>query len=487
MRLNYQFIWLVISTILFCSGVAAEAQITPPGSGGTNSGSDYTPLSSWSFNDHVNWTNDKGLAPTSFTNLAFSNLGNGASLVVGSTYPAWLQFPVVGSGSTNFTPAAGTVYFWFAPSWSGTNQGGTGPGEYGRLFEVGSYTANSSYGLWSIYVDAAGNNLYFSAQTNDLSGSLTTYLSSPIAWTTNYFHNVVVTYSATNTALYLDGSLLTNGPPMTVYPGPDALANGLFIGSDSNGVYQANGLFNDVYTYNVPLDANTIQQYFAAAYEYYMINPLNMAMFNLASANYSPSVSASSTTPNVVTGIGNLQSVGAASTCILGTNANQIWLTNVTAVAAGDGTMTIQFSVEGGQDGYNYDVFAGTMLTSPLGQGFWTWQGQGQRCQTYALSGMPQGTVFLMLGTPQDSDGDGLTDAYEQLVSKTDPHNPYSNLDSILDGWEILLGLNPATSNFVSQRANYVYTGADWLNTVSGVKTGTVTTDNEGNVQTVSQ
>jgi hypothetical protein len=97
----------------------------------------------------------------------------------------------------------------------------------------------------------------------------------------------------------------------------------------------------------------------------------------------------------------------------------------------------------------------------------------------------------LILGTPQDSDDDGLTDAYELLVSHTDPHNAYSNLDGILDGWEILLGLNPQVNNFTSssQRANYGYTPADWLNNISGVqgKTGSVTLDNEGNVQTVSQ
>ena len=64
------------------------------------------------------------------------------------------------------------------------------------------------------------------------------------------------------------------------------------------------------------------------------------------------------------------------------------------------------------------------------------------------------------MGTPFDSDGDGLTDAYELLVSHTDPHNAYSNMDGILDGWEILLGLNPQTSNLTtpSERANYGYT-----------------------------
>ncbi len=82
-----------------------------------------------------------------------------------------------------------------------------------------------------------------------------------------------------------------------------------------------------------------------------------------------------------------------------------------------------------------------------------------------------------------------MTDAYELLVSHTDPHNAYSNLDGILDGWDILLGLNPQLNNpnTQSQRANYGYTLADWLNTVSGVKNGTIGLDPEGNVASVSQ
>ena len=195
------------------------------------------------FADTNGWTSDYGYAPVSFTNLTSSDLGNGSALVVNSTSPAWLQFPVVETGgSANLTVNIGWVIFWFAPDWSSTNQGGAGPGEWGRLLEVGGYTPDSSFGLWSLYVDPAGENLYFSAQTNDYSGNFCTYVTAPIAWTTNYWHFIDCTYSATNTALYLDGMLATNGPPITNYPGPPALANGFFLGSDSNGIYQAQGM-----------------------------------------------------------------------------------------------------------------------------------------------------------------------------------------------------------------------------------------------------
>jgi hypothetical protein len=438
-------ILVIVGFILGLTRAEASAPILP-GGGGTNSSPYYTNLDAWSFNDSGTWKSDKGYFPVSFTNLAFSYLGNGSSLVVDTNVPAWLQFNIVETnGAVNFSPSVGTLSFWFAAgSWSGTNIGGTGPGEFGRLFEVGSYTTNSSCGLWSLYVDDVGANLYFSTQTNDLSGTLTTYLSAPISWTTNYFHNVVLTYSATKTALYIDGSFVTNGPGLTVYPGPDVLANGLFIGSDSNGVYQAHGLFNDVVTYNVPLDADTISQTFARQYTYYTISPLNVAMFSLTSAGSSPSYTP---TYDAVTGQGNLQVVGSVASCISSTNVYQVWLTNITSTTASDGTMTVTFSIVGGQDNYNYDVFAGCALTSPISNGYWTWQGQGPHCQTYSLTGMPQGTVFLVLGTPLDSDGDGLTDAFEKLVTKTNPYNPDTNGDGISDSDEYLLKLSSSVPN----------------------------------------
>lgn len=473
---------LIAAGLSFCAS-SGPAQLLPPGYKSLPAA-----LDSWSFHDNTNWTSDLGYAPVSFTNLSFSELGDGASLVVDSTNPAWLQYNVVETnGATNLTVDVGSVTFWFAPNWSSTNQGGNGPGEWGRLLEVGSYTPESSYGWWSIYVDDGGNNIYFSAQTNDLSSSVTTYLSVPISWTTNYFHFVALTYSATNTALYMDGLLATTGPPVSVYPGADVLANGFYIGSDSNGVLQAHGLFNTIATYNYPLDSNTVQQIFNWNHTIYLINPWNIPyMDNLGSAPSSPSTNA--VAPDVITGAGYLQWGGAAATCVSSTNAYNVWITNVTATAVGNGTMNMTFTIEGGQDGYAYDVFATGALESPLTNAVWFWMGQGYHCNTYTLP-ITSPNAFIILGTPQDSDDNGLTDAYELLVSHTNPYLDDQDGAGISDGWQVLLGLNPLV-NQVAQpgtRANYTYDSADRLTQVSGIKSGAVTNDAEGNVLSVSQ
>ena len=424
---------LMVAGFLFALLPAIHAQLLPPG---TNSGPFYTLLDSWSFYDSTNWTDDYHDVPVSFTNLAYSMLGDGYSLVIDTNLPAWLQFNVVETnGATNLTVDVGTVMFWFAPrSWASTNMGGTGPGEYGRLLEVGGYTPDSSFGLWSIYVDPAGANLYFSTQTNDFSSNFCTFVSAPIAWTNNYFHFVALTYSATNTALYLDGVLATNGPPMTNYPGPNALANGLFIGSDSNGVYQAHGMFNNIVTYNMPLDPDTIAEIFDYQYGWYMMNPWNEVMFNLVSAP----TSQTTFTPfnDVITGAGDLTNTGSGP--CLGYNTNVVWITDITATNLPGGNMTVTFGIEGGTNGVFYDVFANTSLSFGPNGAAWAWLGQGQTCQMYSLTNLPNTTCFLILGTPQDSDHDGLTDAYEALVSKSSPTNYSTDGTGMADGWEVL-------------------------------------------------
>ena len=155
---------LVVAGCLFWAA-SGLAQSPPADDGGPTN----VPLASWSFQDTTNWSSDQGWLPISFTNLTFSYLGydqtGTRTLVVDTNVPAWLQYYVYepNNAATNLTVDTGSVTFWFAPDWGSadTNALGSGPGDWGRLFEVGSYTPDSSYGWWSIFVDEGGTNLYF--------------------------------------------------------------------------------------------------------------------------------------------------------------------------------------------------------------------------------------------------------------------------------------------------------------------------------------
>jgi hypothetical protein len=415
-----------------------------PGGGGGGSGPSYTPLEAWYFEDTNAWPNAYGFDPISFTNLSSSCLGDDTAVVVDSTDPAWLQYNTYeADGTTNLTVDSGSVMFWFAPNWASTNDAyypGSGSGVYGRLLEVGGYTQDSSYGWWSIYVDDVGANLYFSAQTNDSSSNCYT-LSTPIDWTTNRWHFIALTYSSTNVSLYVDGALATNDPTgLTVWPSQDVLTNGFFLGSDSNGVLQAHGMFDDLRTYNAVVDSDTINNYFNGQKFPYWMNPANWANDNLIASGVSSAVAFAPYTP-VFSGPGNLIYVTNVSDCVTSSN---VWITNVVVTAAANGSMNLTFTIGGGYDGLAYDVFA----NSTLSKGFpWSWQGQGYHCNRYTLTGLPNTACFLQLGTPQDTDGDGLTDAYEHLTGITDPTMYSTDGTGMADGWEIFyfghIGVDP--------------------------------------------
>ena len=141
---------------------------------------------------------------------------------------------------------------------------------------------------------------------------------------TNRWHLLALTYCSTNSALYIDGELVTNGLPVTYWPGPDVLTNGFYIGSASDGSAQAYGMMDSLATYANPLDADTIYDTFWPGLVPYDLNPDNSG--NISPAPYTPA-----NTPAFVaiTGPGYLLTVATnTSNCVTSSN---VWLTNVVA------------------------------------------------------------------------------------------------------------------------------------------------------------
>jgi hypothetical protein len=143
-----------------------------------------------------------------------------------------------------------------------------------------------------------------------------------------------------------------------------------------------------------------------------------------------------------VMGLGNLTLVGMVAN---GPSSSNVWITNVLATVAGTGTnatVTLRFTLAGGLSGVLYDVFANAVAGPTNAPAYaWAWMGQGQSWCSYTLPNLPLPSAYLILGQPTDSDADGLTDAYEKLVSHTDPSNPDSNGTGLLDGWYLAYNL----------------------------------------------
>ncbi len=427
------YCWLILLMLLVALPMRLAAVSGPPPI--TNSPSSSSALDTWSFGNTNTWQSDLGYYPISFTNLQISSLSPGTSLLIDSASSAWLQCETYQSGSaTNLNvTSAGSAIFWFAPNWASandTNETGYGPGVAGRLLEIGT---NANHGWWSLYFDSGGTNLYFSAETNN--AILFTYLSAPVTFDSNVWHLVALTWSKTNTALFVDGACLTNGPGISVLPNSTVIGSGFTIGSDaSTGMLQMHGALNELATYGYELNPEYVSTTWMLNGIFYLRNPDNLANFD--NPPYDPGLS---DIYDVVSGAGYLQVIGTnTTTCFSSSN---VWITNTFAFPGTNNSINLGFMVTGGNADLPYDVFATTALLEPPTSTVWSWMGQAYPCETNVIYGLTNRAVYLLLGTQQDSDGDGLTDAFELLVLHTNPDDPSTSGDGISDGFKLLAGL----------------------------------------------
>jgi len=425
---------ILVMALFFSMRLTASIPAFPSG-GPTND----LMLDSWSFANTMYWTSDLGYYPLSYTNIAVSTNGPGNSLLIDTTGEAWLQYNVFEtSGATNLNiESDGSLMFWFYPDWasaSNTNMVGTGPGVWSRFIEVG--TTNGAAGWWSLFTDANGNNLYFSAQ--DGLGNFTNYLVAPISFNSNSWHLIALTWTSTNTTLFVDGAFATNGPGLSVLPLAATLTNGFTVGSDlATGTLQMHGAMNDLTTYNYALETNYVDTVWTLSCIFYGASP--DTLINFSAAPFYPAFVVGFY--DVVSGNGYLQPVGTNTADCVITNS-EVSIANVTSSPGTNGTVNLSFMVTGGNPGWPYDVFATAALANPKTNSTWVWMGQAYPCVTNTINGFTNRAAFLILGTPQSTGNTGLTDAYELLVLHVNPYTTDSMDDGLPDAWCVLNGLN---------------------------------------------
>src|SRR5262249_47713885 len=133
MRICKEAVWAGLCSVLLSGATAYAQDLGLPESGGPD-----RVLGRWRFTD-TNWLGDNGVAPRAYTNIlnVVASDGNGNALQVDSTNAAFLKYNLTEStGSNNIALTRGTVALWLKASWSGTNQGGAGPGVAARVMEV---------------------------------------------------------------------------------------------------------------------------------------------------------------------------------------------------------------------------------------------------------------------------------------------------------------------------------------------------------------
>ncbi|MGA2750067.1 MAG: LamG-like jellyroll fold domain-containing protein [Verrucomicrobiota bacterium] len=140
--------------------------------------------------------------------------------------------------------------------------GGAGPGDWAALLDIGAYTTNASAGCWLLAVDPSASNLVFIAQSE---GANQFVFDAPIDLDAGDWHNICLTYTATNCCLYLEGQLATNASPVACWPDAgQCLSNGIFVGSMSAaGDYQCRGQMQYLETFDYPRAATQVADDYA--------------------------------------------------------------------------------------------------------------------------------------------------------------------------------------------------------------------------------
>ncbi len=208
-------------------------------------------LGSWRFNSSAHFLNsESGEQPMASNNVSNVDTVWGHGLQIDSTNAAGVSYAYIGTnGVENMRCVNGAVCFYFRPDWNS----GAGPGHAGRLLEMGD--TNSADGWWSLGVDPHGTNLVFQSKSN---GVLTTYFHCPVTdWSSNQWHELILSYSSQETGLAIDGNWAAHGRGMTNYPNFQARWNyGFSVGCDHSGQNQACGVFDELRTYTcfLPVD-----------------------------------------------------------------------------------------------------------------------------------------------------------------------------------------------------------------------------------------
>jgi len=369
--------------------------------------------------------------------------------------------------------AQSAVRFWLTPNWASRSIGGPGPGQDAVLCQLIGAVSKEVALAWCLQVTPDGSTVVLMGAGDAGPVEL---LRADIAWWATP-HCVGLNFGPDGTDLFVDGQWVAQGegtPPL-----PPSVA-GLVIGSAWDGGASAEADLEEIYVFGGPLSEPAMAFHYGAYERQAALGPISDAEWE--AQQEAAALAKAQREALLAEGMMEMLLLGATSQCISNT---PVYLTNVLSVLDTNLGWTVTFDIQGGTNGLLYDVFAATNLTgNSITNSQWNWLERGPTCNTYQYTNQPAALAFYVLGTPQDSDGDGLTDAFEQLVSKTDASDPDTDVDGLPDGWELEHGMNPGLDESAqsSTRFNYQYDAGGWLRVVSGARNQSITLDNEGNV-----
>jgi len=329
------------------------------------------------------------------------------------------------SGRDTFAPAMGSVRFWFCPAWTSSIAGGNGPGSYARLLEVVDLVGAEPSAQWSLYLAEDGNTLYLSGVGSN--GKAKDLLTSPASFLSGQWELITLNYGPEGSQLWAGDELLAEGrgiPKINQWEDP---VQALVIGSDLAVTAPAVGQFEEFTIFDCWLDQAQLQFYFKGVSRQVFRGTVGTPEEEAAKEEL---LAALFPQPAV------LLSQGGGTRTAYSYSSNDLWL-EITGVTNSQANFVIH-----APSSAPYDLFMTTNL-SATGTGLnvtnWTWEMRANSGETNVS--VPTDTnplAFYRLGTTNDADDDGLTDAFENLVSHSDPSDADTDGDTLPDGWEWL-------------------------------------------------
>ncbi len=291
----------------------------------------------------------------------------------------------------------GTIRFWYCSS---TNAAATDA----VLFEMATWSTKGSVPWLTMHVtpDAIG-----------LSAGGQIVLGASKDWQHGTWHLVALTYSPQATVLYLDGQIVARGAGVQA---PRVVARGTFglsLGSASDGTMQAPGAYDELATFSKPASAEDIARYYQWTAPIAALGPITPAE---EEANLQRIANLRAQRMTLEAQVSPFALMQQQMDSLSDLTNGPLRLTNIVWAATNDVSMQVACSTNA-----PYDVFRTINL---LGDHF-----TNSICvrvaqnvypgDTITLTNEPSTNAFYIAASVNDSDGDGLSDAYEALVTRT--------------------------------------------------------------------
>ncbi len=358
-----------------CSGQGGPPSI-PPGS--------QFPPNSWSLSA-LPWDSDFGDPARAYTGLnvvpGWSNDGTCLSV---DTNCAYLNLEVYQQPDswTNISvdSSNGSLSFWYQANYTSVADGGDGPGNWAALINIGAYTTNATVGDWLLAIDPPASNILFLTASG---GSRQVVFKYPIDMDAGDWWQIGVSWSDTNTCLYLNGQLATNGGPVVYRPTyGECLEYGFFVGSlGTNGNGQARGQFQNLLSYDYPLSPDEVARDYAG---------ISAAILDWgATIRGGGGFHANDSGPPEVGGGDGGGSTNSPPAFNFTQPTNGLWL-EMTGVSNGTAYLNLHNATN-----YVYEVFSTTDLSAPWNIETEVFPGTNQPTTPFTVPQSERGDLFL--------------------------------------------------------------------------------------------